>query len=200
MKLRSCRISLPVVTVAALLTVGGCGVGVGEKADKQQPAGVPLAPATNLTMQEAAERADAMLDATMSAIRPEVQWAHGYNSAGSCDVTRHRVVMTIISKERLGSFLGIVQRSWEKSGYEIKAVNKDKEFPALYAQSKDGFGIDLTIGAKRQASFRVSTPCVKKSEVSDPTTSPNGPSYKNVDPIPRPNVRSEFWSSDKPAK
>jgi len=39
-------------------------------------------------------------------------------------------------------------------------------------------------------------PCAKPSKVAEPTTSPNGPNYD--DPVPRPNVRSDFWSSTAP--
>ncbi|GAA2421002.1 hypothetical protein GCM10010421_02960 [Streptomyces glaucus] len=152
--------------------------------------------AMNMTMQQAAERADSMLDATLDAIEPSVRWTHGASTAGKCDVSRRRVVMTIISKERMGNLLGLVQRSWEKSGYRIKSVNKDEKFPAIYAQSSDGFGIALTVGAERQVFFEATTPCVKPSDVAAPTASPNGPAYEY--PIPRPNVRSDFWSSTTP--
>jgi hypothetical protein len=150
----------------------------------------------NITMQQAAVRADSMLDATLSAIKPEVHWTHGATTTGTCDVSRRRVVMTIISQERLGSLLGLVQRFWEKSGYRIKSVDRDEKFPAIYAQSTDGFGIDLTVGAERQVFFEVATPCAKPSDVADPTTRPNGPDYDY--PIPRPNVHSDFWSSTTP--
>ncbi|MFF0385043.1 hypothetical protein [Streptomyces sp. NPDC004286] len=165
--------------VAALL-VSGCGAG-------GQTAGTG-----DTTMQQAAEQADSMLDDTLGAIEPGVQWTHGATSAGSCDVSRRRVVMTVISPGRVGSLLGLVQRSWETSGYRIKSVNKDEEFPAIYAQSRDGYGIALTVGAERQVFFEATTPCVKQSDVSAPTASPNGPAYKY--PVPRPNVHSEFWS------
>ncbi|MET8693693.1 hypothetical protein ACFTT0_28590 [Streptomyces bauhiniae] len=147
---------------------------------------------TDTTMQQAAERADSMLDATLDAIKPAVQWTHGATSTGSCDVSRRRVVMTVISQQRVGNLLGLVQRSWEKAGYRIKSVNKDEKFPAIYAQSSDGYGIALTVGAERQVFFEATTPCVKPSGVTAPTASPNGPAYKY--PVPRPNVHSDFWS------
>jgi hypothetical protein len=150
----------------------------------------------DMTMQQAAERADSILDATFDAIRPSVHWTHGATTTGSCDVSRRRIVMTVISEERMGSFLGLIQRSWQKLDYRIKSVNNDTTFPAIYAQSSDGFGIALTIGSGRQAFFEVTTPCAKPSDVAAPTTSPNGPAYKY--PIPRPNVHSDFWSSTAP--
>jgi hypothetical protein len=104
--------------------------------------------------------------------------------------------MTIISKERRGNFLGVVQRFWETSGYRIKSVNKSEEYPAIFAQSSDGFGISLVVGGAGQVAFEVDTPCAKPSKVAEPTTPPNGPNYD--DPVPRPNVRSDFWSSTAP--
>ncbi|MFD8521508.1 hypothetical protein ACFV2D_16020 [Streptomyces capillispiralis] len=150
----------------------------------------------DITMQQAAERADAMLDATLMAIKPEIQWTHSGTSEGSCDVSRSRTVMTIISKERRGNLLGVVQRSWEKSGYTIKSVNKSEKYPAIFAQSPDGFGISVVVGGAGQVAFEVDSPCVKPSDVADPATPANGPDYDY--PVPRPNVHSDFWSSSTP--
>ncbi|MHC3464544.1 hypothetical protein [Streptomyces flavovirens] len=94
-----------------------------------------------MDMQAAADRADKILGAVLDEIKPAVQWAHGPTSHSGCDVSRMRVVMTIVSPGRRGSFLGIVDRHWRGSGYRIKAVNKDREFPAIYAQTEDGFGV-----------------------------------------------------------
>ncbi|QKW06450.1 hypothetical protein HUT18_08585 [Streptomyces sp. NA04227] len=150
----------------------------------------------NLTMQEAAERADAMLDATLNAIKPEVNWTHSGASEGECDISRERTVMTIVSQERRGSFIGVVQRFWEKSGYRIKSVNKSQKFPAVFAQSADGFGITLLVVKAGQVVLSVDSPCARKSTVADPTTPPKGPDYDH--PVPEPNVHSDFWSSEKP--
>lgn len=150
-----------------------------------------------MNMQEAAERADGMLDATIDAIHPEVEWAHDQNSYGSCDVTRRRTVLTIISEERRGSFLGVVERFWKRSDYEITSVKRGRTHPGIFAKNSDGFAIALTIADKGQARFEVASPCVEKSKVAAPTTRPNGPAYEGVE-IPRPNVRSDFWSADTP--
>ncbi|MFF3172380.1 hypothetical protein ACFVQ0_07140 [Streptomyces sp. NPDC057900] len=151
-----------------------------------------------MDMQEAAIRADGILDDVLRAVKPEVQWAHGPTSTGSCDVSRMRVVLTIVSDSRRGSLLGVVDRFWRKSGYRIKAVNKDADFPAIYAQTNDGFGVTLSVGGRGQAFFEVDSPCVEESEVAESTTPPNGPSYEGVYPLPRPNVRSDFWSAGAP--
>ncbi|MFF1921364.1 hypothetical protein ACFVW8_12425 [Streptomyces sp. NPDC058221] len=149
---------------------------------------------TDLDMQAAAERADEILDATLTKIKPVVQWAHGPTTAGAYDVTRRRSVMTIVSDERRGSFLGLVEREWRKHGYRIKGVNNDRYSPAIYAQTGGGFGVSLIFGGG-QAFFEVDSPCVEESEVAESTTPPNGPSYEGTYPLPRPNVHDDFWSA-----
>ncbi|WP_244318281.1 hypothetical protein [Streptomyces brevispora] len=150
---------------------------------------------SGMDMQGAAERADALLDDVLEEIRPEVQWTHGPTTTGSCDVTRRRAVMTIISAERRGSFLGLVDRFWRKSDYRIKAVNDDVDVPAIFAQTRDGFGVSLIVGGKGQAFFEVDSPCVRESGVAEPLAKPNGPSYADAAVIPRPNIHSDFWSA-----
>ncbi|MFV2118864.1 hypothetical protein ACE14D_10645 [Streptomyces sp. Act-28] len=152
-----------------------------------------------MDMQGAADRADTMLDETFKAIVPEVQWTHGTTTTGSCDVVRRRTVLTIISDARRGSFLGLVERAWKAKGYRITAVRAQKESPAVYAVSPDGFGIRLLFGYQGQAFFQVATPCVQESEVADPRTPPNGPAYLPDQKIPTPDIRSDFWSAEAPA-
>ncbi|MFD0343079.1 hypothetical protein ACFVH0_31110 [Streptomyces sp. NPDC127117] len=182
----------PLIAVAACLAASACsmnGKTSGETVGEQKKA-------TSVTMQEAAERQDGMLDATMKAIAPALHWAHGATTTGNCDVTRRRVVMTIVSEERRGNLLGMVQRSWEKRGYTIKSVNNSHKFPAIFAVTSDGFGISVSVGGEGQFTFSADSPCVKKSEVAAPSASPNGPDYNH--PIPRPNVNDPFWSSNEP--
>ncbi|MFF2330165.1 MULTISPECIES: hypothetical protein [unclassified Streptomyces] len=150
---------------------------------------------SGMNMQEAAERSDSMLDAVLKEIDPEVQWAHGPTTTGSCDVTRRRTVMTIVSAERRQGFLDQVEKFWRTSDYRIKAKNKDEEFPAVYAQTKAGFGISVSFRGGGQAFFEADSPCVKESKVADSTSKPNGPAYEGVYPLPRPNVRSDYWSA-----
>ncbi len=151
-----------------------------------------------MDMQAAAGRADEILDEVLNEIKPPLQWAHGPTSVGRCDVSRMRVVMTVVSFERRGSFLGIVDRYWRDTGYRIKSVNKDVEFPAIYARTPDGFGVSLSFGGAGQAFFEADSPCVEKSEVAESTTPPNGPAYDGVYPLPRPTLRSPFWSAGAP--
>lgn len=179
---RTLRLSAALLT---LLCLPGC-VG-GDRVDEGGR--------VSMDMQGAANRADEILDQVMGEIKPAVQWAHGPTSTGRCDVSRMRVVMTVVSEERRGSLLGVVDRFWRQSGYRIKAVNRDVDLPAIYAQTSDGFGVTLSVGGKGQAFFEVDSPCVEESEVAESTTPPNGPSYDGVYPLPRPNVRDDFWSA-----
>ncbi|MEU5657425.1 hypothetical protein ABZ802_17625 [Streptomyces sp. NPDC047737] len=151
-----------------------------------------------MNMQQAAARADNILDNLLKDVEPQVKWTHGPTTTGSCDVTRRRAVMTIVSAERRGNFLGLVDRSWRKSGYRMKSVNNDPEVPAMFAQTKDGFGVSLIVGGEGQVFFEVDTPCVEESEVAESTTRATAPTYEGQEHIPRPNIRSPFWSAGAP--
>lgn len=153
---------------------------------------------TDINMQQAAEHADAMLDGTLNAFVPELQWAHDTTTSGSCTVTRRRAVTTVISEQRRGSFLDVIERFWKKSGYEITGVNQDKEMPAVFARTPDGFELSVEVGYKGQAFLDINTPCVEKSPVAESTSQPNGPAYA-PGAIPTPHVRSDFWSAGSPA-
>jgi len=149
----------------------------------------------DMNMQEAAEHSDAMLDAVLGKLDPEVQWAHGPTTTGNCDVTRRRTVMTVVSAQHRQDFLDQVETFWRESGYRIKGKNNDEMFPAVYAQSKDGFAISVSVRGQGQVFFEADSPCVKESKVAASASKPNGPAYEGVYPLPRPNVRSDYWSA-----
>ncbi|MGA5165548.1 hypothetical protein [Streptomyces lavendulocolor] len=173
---------------AVVVLVSGCAAtGASEKGGMEE----------RMNMQAAAEHADAMLDATIGAVVPEVVWAHHVTTTGSCDVSRRRKIMTIVSPQRRGAFLGVVERYWKNRGYIVTAVRASEERPAIFARSPEGFGISLIFGHAGQAFFEVATPCVTKSDVAEPTSVPNGPAYP-LGEIPTPNVRSAFWSAEVP--
>jgi hypothetical protein len=153
---------------------------------------------SEMDMQEAATRADKILDDMFNDVQPEVRWTHGPTTTGSCDVTRRRAVMTIVSAERRGSFLGVIDRSWRNSGYRMKSINNDPDVPAIFAQTKDGFGVSLIVGGEGQVFFEVDTPCVEESEVAESTTKATAPIYQGMEHIPRPDIRSPFWSAGAP--
>lgn len=181
-------VRLACVVVVAGVLIAGCGL----LGDTQNGRG----PLVDMDMQGAAERADAMFYATVGAIKPEVEWVHDSTTSGSCDVTRYWTVMTEISEQRRGNFLGVVERFWKTSDYRIEMVNPSKEMPEIIATSPDGFGISVLIGYKGQAFFEATTPCVEKSKVAGPKRAANGRTYDGE--IPTPNVRSDFWSAETP--
>ncbi|MFB7404857.1 hypothetical protein ACFCZR_32200 [Streptomyces rubiginosohelvolus] len=190
--MRRAKRALPPVAVVLVLALGvplaGCGSEQGDGASAGKESGATM------DMQEAAEESDAMLDAVLKGIDPDVQWAHGPTTTRACGVTRRRTVMTIVSPERRQTFLDRAETFWRKNDYRIKAVNKDEKFPAVYAVTRSGFGVSVSFRGKGQAFLEADSPCVKESKVAAPTTEPNGPAYEDVYPLPRPNVRSDFWS------
>lgn len=190
--MRRAKRVLPLVAVVLALGVplSGCGSEDGSARD----GGVSTGKERGMDMQEAAEQSDAMLDAVLKGIDPDVQWAHGPTTTRACGVTRRRAVMTVVSPERRQTFLDRAETFWRKNDYRIKAVNKDEKFPAVYAVTKSGFGVSVSFRGKGQAFLEADSPCVKESKVAAPTAEPNGPAYKDVYPLPRPNVRSDFWS------
>ncbi|MFG3474318.1 hypothetical protein ACGF3K_03480 [Streptomyces sp. NPDC047980] len=192
-----------ILAVALVLAVvSGCGlIGDGDA----QPKG--KAP-TNMNMQEAGDRAEQILDGIFGAVKPSVETERGPSSDSICtdfkndstgtgSITRRRYVMTIISDERRGNFLGIVERKWKKDGYEITSVRKHKENPAIFATTPEGFRVVLEFGYKGQASIDVTSPCVTESEVTEAPREPLDPSSPAADGFPY--IRSDFWSAKTPA-
>ncbi|MEU4178291.1 hypothetical protein [Streptomyces sp. NPDC026589] len=149
-----------------------------------------------MDMQGAAEHADGMFYATVGEIKPEIEWVHYTTTTGSCDVTRYWTVMTVVSEQRRGNLLGVVERFWKASDFRIKSVNPSKEMPSIIAVSKDGFGIVVKFGYKGQAFFEVTSPCVDESKVAAPMKVATGRTYDGRPPTP--NVRSDFWSAETP--
>ncbi|MFS0697269.1 hypothetical protein [Streptomyces nitrosporeus] len=92
----------------------------------------------------------------------------------------------------------MVDRYWRATGYRIKAVNNDADFPAIYAQTPEGYVVSLRFGGVGQALFRVDSPCVEVSEVADPTSRATAALDAGAEGIPRPRVRSPFWSAGAP--
>ncbi|UNO43986.1 hypothetical protein KGS77_17545 [Streptomyces sp. MST-110588] len=161
-----------------------------------------------MNMQHAAEYADAVISGTLAAVQPPVQWTHGESTHGPCTdfrnrslgtgtVTRRAVVTTVISDERRGSFLGVVERYWKSKGYKITTVRQHKKNPAMFAFTPENFQLALEVGYKGQVFIDVVTPCATESKVASPKTKTNGPDYSGQD-IPTPNVRSDFWSKGAP--
>lgn len=188
------------VTLAAL-TVSGCGL-IGGDAETG-----PKGKTQNMNMQQAGDRAEEILDATLAAIKPGVEARRGpsndpictdfkNDATGTGQVMRGRYVMTVVSAERRGSFMGIVERHWKKQGYEITAVRPNKEKPAIFARTPEGFQLTVKVGHKGQVFFDVSSPCVTESEVTEPPREPIDPDSPEAEGLPY--IKSPFWSADTP--
>src|SRR6478609_4102356 len=123
------RTSGAAVLVAGALLLAGCGKS-GDSTGREM----------KMNMQEAAMRADEILDGTFAAIKPSVHWTHDESIEGGCDVQRSRAVMTIVSEERRGNFLGVIERYWKSQGYKQLSVNNSKS-PAMYYRTPDEFNV-----------------------------------------------------------
>jgi hypothetical protein len=190
-----------VAVALAVLTLSGCGLIGGD--DKTGPKGKTQ----NVNMQQAGDLAEKILDSTFAAIEPKVETQRGpsgdpictdfkNDSTGTGQVIRRRHVMTVISAERRGSFMGVIERHWKKEGFEITTVRPSVERPAIFARSPEGFEVTVKIGDKGQAFFSVSSPCVTESEVTEPPREkldPNSPEAKGL-----PYIKSPFWSAETP--
>ncbi|MFH9731394.1 hypothetical protein [Streptomyces sp. NPDC017260] len=176
-----------VATLALLLT--GCGMTDSASSGKESR----KEGQSKMNLQEAADRADQILDETFAAIEPPVQWTHRYSMPGDCYVDRDRAVMTIISAERRGSFLGVLERHWKSKGYSLVATGANRL--VAHYKTPDGFQLEVLIAPNGQAHLSVTTPCVEESDVAQPTSKPNGPDYSKRE-LPAPNVKSTFWSTD----
>ncbi|MDX3568754.1 hypothetical protein [Streptomyces sp. ID05-47C] len=173
-------------SVLALL-LAGCGTTGSASSSKESQ--------SKMNLQEAADEADTILDEAFAAIKPAVQWTHRYSMPGDCYVDRDRAVMTIISAERRGSFLGVLERHWKSKGYKLVATSPNGL--VAHFKTQDDFQLEVLIGPNGQAHLSVTTPCVDKSDVAQPTSKPNGPDYSKQE-LPAPNVKSTFWSSEAP--
>ncbi|MGP9019552.1 hypothetical protein ACT1U9_14215 [Streptomyces sp. BR1] len=163
---------------------------------------------SNMDMQQAAEHADAITQQTLADITPELRWNHGPSSDSSCtdatnsslgtgSVNRRIAVMTIVSKERRGNLLGLVERDWKSRGFRITSVDADEDLPAIYAVTPENFRMSVAVGGEGQFFFSITTPCFPESQVSEPTSKPNTHHREGAYPQ-RPDIHDDFWSTPTP--
>ncbi|WP_030714026.1 hypothetical protein [Streptomyces sp. NRRL F-2580] len=163
-----------------------------------------------MNMQEGAERADTILQDTLAAVQPELKWNHGPSSDAGCtkgvagaatgtgSVKRIITIMTIVSEQRRGALLGVIERDWKSRGYKITSVRNSAEAPAVYAETPEGYVLNVKVGGKGQFFLEAGTPCLTDSSVGQPTGKPNTPDRSGEFPQ-RPDVQDEFWSATTPA-
>ncbi|MEE1802339.1 hypothetical protein PUR57_27220 [Streptomyces sp. JV176] len=194
------------IVLAAALAIGVAGCSDSGTSGDQ---GRENAVVNRISLQEAAEKADAIILSTISSVRPTLNWVHYAPTDSGCgdytidgkttgSATRRAAVMTIVSEERRGSLLGVVERYWKKQGYTISDVDSSRAFPAIDARTSEDFRMSVSVGAKGQFFFDITTPCFIKSEVSPPKTEANGTPFEGPK-VPSPSVHSDFWSATTPA-
>ncbi|WP_133243290.1 hypothetical protein [Streptomyces scopuliridis] len=170
--------------------------------------GHPEGKTSDMDMRRAAEEADVIMQRTLSGVKPELRWNHGpsndkictdvkNDSSGTGSVKRRIAIMTIVSKERRGNLLGVVERDWTARGYRITSVRASGEVPAIFAATPDDFRMRVAVGGGGQFFFSITTPCFAESAVPDPATEPNTPQRAGDYPQP-PDVHDDFWSSKAP--
>ncbi|MCX4691774.1 hypothetical protein [Streptomyces sp. NBC_01408] len=194
------RTALTLLTLAAL--AAGCGLGAAAGSAKDKGA-------EKLNMQQGATRADAILQETLGAVQPELRWNHGPGGDAGCtkgiagaatgtgSAKRMISILTIVSEQRRSALMGVIERDWKGRGYVIKNVRADREVPAIFAETPDGYILTAEVGGEGQFFLDAATPCLKDHPVQDPTTRPNTPT-RNVQFPPRPDVQDEFWSATTP--
>ncbi|MFD3679429.1 hypothetical protein [Streptomyces sp. NPDC058613] len=191
--MRQPRITAALLMLAAL--AAACG----------GPDTTPTKENTGMNMQQGANRVDAILQETLAAVRPELRWNHGPSSDAGCTNTtggstgtgaakRSVLILTIVSEQRRGALLGVIEREWKGRGYQVTSVNKNPVFPAMRADTPDGYSLSVEVAGEGQFFLDVATPCLTDSPVQDPTSKPNTP--VRTTPYPqRPDVQDDFWSA-----
>ncbi|WLQ34084.1 hypothetical protein P8A18_11805 [Streptomyces castrisilvae] len=181
------------VLLAVLLTA--CRV---EK-DQEEP---------KMDMQQAGQRAEAILDGTMAAIQPPVEWVRGSTSESPCStglneptgtttVMRGRNILTVISEHRRGELLEMVQRYWEDQGFRDFDIDHDKKMPQIRATAADGLTVILDVGNIGNVYIHAGFGCAQDSEMTYPEGTPGRPGGpKKVERIPREH--SPYWSVTGP--
>ncbi|MEU9374863.1 hypothetical protein AB0D94_13965 [Streptomyces sp. NPDC048255] len=196
---RILRTAVSLLALTALAT--GCGPG-DEGPDERKSK-------STMNMQQGAERADVILQETLAAVTPELRWNHGPASDAGCtkgvagaatgtgSAKRRITILTIVSEQRRGALMGVIERDWKGRGYVIKSVRADAEVPAIYAETPDGYILTAKVGGEGQFFLEAATPCLADHPVQDPIAKPNTP-VRNVPFPPRPDVQDEFWSATTP--
>ncbi|MGW9119566.1 hypothetical protein ACWGRV_23545 [Streptomyces sp. NPDC055663] len=163
-----------------------------------------------MDMQQAGKRSEAILDGTLAAIRPPVKWAYGAPVESACStglneptgtttVTRSRNILTVVSEQRRGNLLGLVQRYWEGQGFRVVSVNTDKDMPRIGAKGPDGITVSLEVGSIGNVSLSAGLSCAEDSAMTYPAGTPGHPGGPKAEEV-RPKEHSAFWSSNEPLR
>ncbi|MFD5622731.1 hypothetical protein [Streptomyces yangpuensis] len=196
----------PPRAVAALIALAGLVAGCGPGTDDGSAEG-----RRTMHLQQGAEHADAILQETLGSVRPELKWNHGPGGSAGCTkgvagaatgtgaADRIVTIMTIVSEQRRGSLLGVIERTWKDRGYTITNVNRSPKFPAVFASTPDGYSLSVEVGGEGQFFLKAATPCLRDTDVQQPLTPEN--TRRRPGPFPqRPDEQDEFWSATTPVQ
>ncbi|MFG2676707.1 hypothetical protein [Streptomyces sp. NPDC048445] len=163
-----------------------------------------------MDMQQAGQRAEAILDGTMAAIHPAVKWVHGTPAESACStglnrptgtttVFRSRNILTVVSKERRGELLEQVRRYWEQQGVRDFDIDSDKDMPGIRATTADEFTVMLQVGSIGNVFVRSGAGCAEDSDMTYPAGTPGQPGGSKKEEL-TPREHSDFWSSGDPRR
>ncbi|MEU7551929.1 hypothetical protein AB0B01_06095 [Streptomyces sp. NPDC044571] len=204
--MRRARVVACAVLMTALAACGSGGAGGGQtKSGDQQVRQTQKA--SKMDMQQAGEGSEKILDDTLAAIQPPVEWVYGAPLQEACStdlneptgrttVTRSRNIMTVVSPHRRGSLLGVVQRHWEQQGFKVTSVRNDESMPWVRASRPDGFTVSLQVGSVGNVFISASFACAQDSAMTYPAGTPGRPGGPRAEEL-RPRERSEFWSAEE---
>jgi hypothetical protein len=193
------------VAVAALaLAVTGCSAGSGAP-DKPGAPDRPSAPNSQeqalMTPDQARQKLKALLDDSLSDVKPPLQYWDDWPRETQQTDTRstaaqNRYIMTKVAKGKFGALLGVLERSWKAKGYTIGSVNPSQ--PAMFAQTPDGSGIQITVGAADNIAIMASVgPLPVNTTGQDPFGTPTPqPTMSNGNPDMIPKYDDPFWSAN----
>ncbi|NEC69069.1 hypothetical protein G3I41_31470 [Streptomyces sp. SID9727] len=158
-----------------------------------------------MDMQQAGERAEEILDGTMGAIQPSVEWARGLTGETACDagfseptgttsITRSRNVLTVVSRQRRGELFEMIQRYWERQGFQDFDVDSAEDMPRTRAKSPDGLVVILSAGDIGNVSVTAGFACAKDSPMTYPKGTPSRPGGPTKSER-IPHEHSSYWSA-----
>lgn len=135
-------------------------------------------------------------------------WSHDETLTTTCrdvansetdnsQVSRVRVVLTVISAERRSAFVEDVLHQWKAQGFKASTVSVDNELPTASVKTGEGMTLSVEVMGTGQAQFRTSSGCVGTAGVQEPTIKANGPDFTGRE-IPRPYIKDDYWSLPEP--
>ncbi|MFG2819327.1 hypothetical protein ACGFX4_07860 [Kitasatospora sp. NPDC048365] len=164
------------------------------------------APVTDLGIARA--QIDALLDGTLAAITPAVEWADGPYVAsehddpftkepdGTARLEKRRYLLTRFAAARYGALLGVVEREWQGRGWRITSMDPDPVLPDVRAEAPGGSTVELRVGHLGNVTLVARVPRVPAVGTSYPfggdSTVPLRPDG-TIDTVPR--FDDPFWSA-----